>query len=56
MSAQLLAAVGCEIGATLFIVGRHVHKIPNWLAIPLFILACGCIIAGAALWAARGWH
>ena len=56
MSAQFLAVVGCGIGAALLIVDRHIHKIPNWLAIPLFILACGCMIAGAALGAARGWH
>ena len=43
---NILTIIGIGIGAATNVAGRLIHKLPNWLAIILYIVAVIMIVAG----------
>ena len=43
---SILIIIGIVLGACVTVVDRIVHKVPNWLAIVLYIVAVILIITG----------
>ena len=43
---NILTTIGIVLGAGTIVTDRFIHKLPNWLAIVLFVAAWVLIIAG----------
>ena len=46
---HIMTLIGIVLGAATTVTDRLIHKIPNWLAIALYIAAAALIIAGFVL-------
>lgn len=50
---SVLTIIGFVIFALALVIDRFVHKLPNWLIVPAYVIAVACLVIGLVL-AMRG--